>query len=323
MGDQLHAGATPKDSKEWKLIEKMMASLTREQSLTRRWGIFFKLLTFAYLFFLLWFVGNSGIERPAMEKEHTAMVQVKGMIGEGFDIDANTLVAGLRAAFEAKHAKGVLLSINSPGGTPVQSAMVYNEIMRLREKHADKKVIAAITDTGASGAYYIASAAHEIYSNQSSIIGSIGVVSTGFGFSETLTKLGVERRVFSAGTNKAMLDPFLPAKADEETHFENVLGIVHRQFIDDVKAGREEKLVDDASIFSGLFWTGEQALALGLVDGLASPGGVARDIFEAEKIVDYTPSKHPLDSLVKGLGVSIGDRITSWLNHAGSSMSLR
>ena len=294
-------------SKEWKLIEKLLQKSLTEQSRARRWGIFFKLLTFAYLFGLLWMFNASSWDVPLEEhgKQHTAMVKVMGEIGEDTAANANDIGLGLRRAFEANNAKAVLLNINSPGGSPVQSGMVYEEIRRLRQLYPEKKVYAAITDMGASGAYYIASAADEIYAAPASLVGSIGVVSPGFGFTGLMEKLGIERRVMSSGNDKAMLDPFSPVDPVEAEHFQALLLDVHEQFIAAVKLGRGARLVDDPKIFTGLFWTGQSAKQLGLIDGLASPGQVARDVIQAKDIVDYSTKGDPFDQLVSRFGVSL------------------
>ncbi len=303
-------------SKEWKLIEKLLQKSLSEQGRTRRWGIFFKLLTFVYLFGLLWMLHPSSWNLRLEEtgEPHTAMVQVMGEIAEDSDANANDIGEGLRRAFEAKNAKAVLLNINSPGGSPVQSNMVYQEIRRLRQLHPEKKVYAAITDMGASGAYYIASAADEIYAEPASIVGSIGVISPGFGFTGLMEKLGIERRVVSSGKDKAMLDPFSPVNPEEAEHFQSLLTEVHQQFIAAVKLGRGARLVDDPKIFSGLFWTGESAKTLGLIDGIASPGKVAREIIHANDIIDYSIKADPFDQLISRFGASLSAGMVSALN---------
>lgn len=305
----------PRTSKEWKLIEKMVASAQDEQRKARRWGIFFKLAGLAYLLLALLVFGASrwSGDMPSTSKPHTAVVEVNGIIMADSEANADTLVSGIRDAFKAENAKGVVLRINSPGGSPVQSGLVYREIRRLKNEFPHKKVYAVITDVGASGAYYIAAAADEIYADPASIVGSIGVVSDGFGFVGAMEKLGVERRVFTSGANKAMLDPFQPLEESQRAYFASILGDVHQQFIDAVKEGRGNRLKDDPEIFSGLFWSGRQALDLGLVDGLASTGQVAREIVGQEDIVNYTPRRNPLDSLIGKLGVSMADRFMSAL----------
>lgn len=315
-------GQPPKTDREWKLLEKLVLSVHDENRKQRRWMIFFRALTFAYLFLLLFLFLPSRMEMPgSASDEHVGIVDVSGVIADGSDASADLIVSGLREAFEAKHSKAVLLRINSPGGSPVQSGYVYREIQRLRSKYPDKKVYAVITDIGASGAYYIAAAADEIYADKASIVGSIGVIMAGFGFTEAIDKFGVERRVMTAGENKAVMDPFSPVQADQKRHVQTMLDEIHQQFIEAVKLGRGERLVadQDDTVFSGLFWTGEQALDLGLIDGFGSPGQVARDVIGFEELIDYTPRKRPLEELFGQLGASIGQTLVQ----AAGSWSLR
>ncbi len=305
----------PESKKEWKLIEKLVMQLGQEQRRARRWGIFFKLLTFFYLFLLLGLFSPDRLgkmDRSAGEG-HTALVEVNGVIAHGELASADNIVTGLREAFEDEDAKGVVLRINSPGGSPVQSGYVYDEIKRLRGEHPDTKVYAVISDLGASGAYYIAAAADEIYADKASLVGSIGVVSAGFGFSEAMEKLGVERRLLTAGESKGFLDPFSPLKKRDVEFWREVLDTTHRQFIDQVRAGRGKRLKDVPELFTGLVWSGEQAVDLGLVDGLGSTSYVAREIIGAEKIVDYTPSRTPFDEYLGRFGTSIGKGLGQFL----------
>ena len=306
---------------EWKLIEKLLQSANKEQKTTRRWGIFFKFLTFAYLFFILTVLLPKDLPGgPSVSGGHTALVDVQGVISDAEDASADNIVTGLRAAFEAKESKSVVMRINSPGGSPVQSDYVFREIRRLKEQYPDKKLYAVITDVGASGAYYIAAAADEIYANPSSIVGSIGVImGGGFGFEGLMGKLGVERRVVKSGAHKDLLDPFSPVKDFQQEHMQRMLDGVHREFIDSVKAGRGDRLKEDPDLFSGLFWNGRDALELGLVDAFGSAGYVAREIIKFEEIVDYTIRPSPVDAIFDRLGVKIGSTIaqqvglSSWL----------
>jgi len=307
----------PRSSKEWKLIEKLLDKSLNEQAKARRWGVVFKSLTFLYLFVVLiafWDMGNQAGVKVSSD-DHVALIELNGMIAENEPANANAVATSLRAAFEQESAKAILLKINSPGGSPVQSGMIYDEIRRLREKNPDKKLIAVITDIGASGAYYVAAAADEIYADKASLVGSIGVISMGFGFTELIGKLGVERRVYTSGENKALLDPFLPLKDKEVAHFSEVLDFVHRQFIDQVKLGRGERLLKD-DVFNGLLWSGEQAVQIGLVDGLASPGQVARDKIGEENIVNYTRKPNPLEQIAGRLGSSFSNAIVQTLTNA-------
>lgn len=284
---------------ERKTVEKLALASVEEQRRARRWGIVFKSLTFVYLFALLFmFRMDLGQADSSSGEEHTALVEINGVIADNTDASADKVVTALRKAFDnADNIKGILLRINSPGGSPVQSAYIYDEIIRLREKHPDTPVYAVVSDICASGGYYIAAAAEKIYVNRSSIVGSIGVLMNGFGFTEAMEKLGVERRLLTAGEHKGMLDPFSPLKEEELAHADILLKQIHSQFIDSVKAGRGERLKDDPTIFSGMFWTGAQAVELGLADDFGSSGQVARDVFEAEKIVRYNARKPLLERL--------------------------
>lgn len=298
------------NSKEWKLIEKTVSQLGLEQRRARRWGVFFKLLTFAYLFALL-VIMSEGIspEKVGDADSYTALVDLEGVIASGEEANADFIVTGLRAAFEAEGTRAVVLRINSPGGSPVQSGYVYDEIKRLRSLYPAIPLYAVISDIGASGAYYIAAAADQIYADKASLVGSIGVVASGFGFVETMKKLGVERRLYTAGAHKAFLDPFSEQKEDEVEFWQSVLSTTHQQFIDSVKAGRGDRLKVEEDTFSGLIWSGEQALEKGLIDGLGSAGYVAREVVGAEEIVDFTPQPDPFERFTKSLGIAAGAAI--------------
>ncbi|MFO6422504.1 signal peptide peptidase SppA [Motilimonas sp. KMU-193] len=303
------------NEQQW--IKQYMKESFAEQKRSRRWGVVFKLLTFAYLFVGLYlFIDLSSLKASkGADETHTALVQVHGVIAADQDANANAIVTGLRRAFENEMSKAVILHINSPGGSPVQAGYVYDEIKRLRNIYPNKRVYAVISELGASGGYYIAAAADEIYADKASLVGSIGVTASSFGFTDTMEKLGVERRHFTAGEHKAFLDPFSPLKEDEKVFWQQVLDKTHQQFIDVVKQGRGERLVADADqqLFSGLIWNGEQAIELGLIDGLGSAGKVARDIIKAEEIVNYTVQPSPLDAFTKKLGLALGQGISQHL----------
>ncbi|WP_341963207.1 signal peptide peptidase SppA [Pseudomonas sp. RC10] len=312
------------DAKSWKLLEKTLLANVQEHRRTRRWGIFFKSLTFIYLFVAL------AMFSPLMDfgksasrsSSHTALIEVKGMIADTEAASADNIVGSLRAAFDDEKTKGVILRINSPGGSPVQSGYIYDEIRRLRAKKPDIKVYAVITDLGASGAYYIASAADQIYADKASLVGSIGVTAAGFGFVGTMEKLGVDRRTYTSGEHKAFLDPFQAPKPDETAFWQTVLDTTHKQFIASVKAGRGDRLKDKdhPELFSGLVWTGEQAVGLGLVDGLGSASSVARDVIGEKKLVDYTVQESPFDRFSKKLGSSVAEQIAMWAGFTGPSL---
>jgi len=230
------------------------------------------------------------------------------------------LVSGLRRAFKDKNTAGVILRINSPGGSPVQSGYVYDEIKRLRKKYPDIKLYAVVTDICASGGYYIASAADEIYADKASIVGSIGVLMDGFGFVDTMKKVGVERRLLTAGKHKGILDPFSPLKPSEVKHVQRLLDSIHQQFIDAVKAGRGDRLADDPQLFSGLFWNGEEGLKLGLVDGLGSSSYVAREIIGEEKVVDYTARPNYFDRFAERIGATMANVLGENLGLTATSL---
>ncbi|MZR62040.1 signal peptide peptidase SppA [Alcanivorax sp. DP30] len=317
----------PADEKEWKLIEKLLGQAQEEHRKSRRWGIFFKILTFVYLFALLSMMlsGRGSSTGLSSVEDHVAVVTVNGVIAPDQDASADLIVTGLTRAFEAENSKAVLLKINSPGGSPVQSNQVYNSIKRLRAEYPDKKLYAAITDVGASGAYYIASAADEIYADPASIVGSIGVIMAGFGLEEAADKLGVERRVLTAGDNKAIMDPFSPIRPSDRKHMETMLNEIHQQFITAVRNGRGDRLkeAENPEIFSGLFWTGERAEAMGLIDGLKSPGDVARDVVGLDELVNYSASRSPMEELLRKFGVSIGAGIASQIGLDAAVPSIR
>lgn len=301
--------------REWELLERVVMSSVEEQRRARRWSIFFKLLTFAYLIGFVWMIfGGQGVEQAGIGGEHTALVQVNGEIADDTEANAEAIISGLQAAFKAPKSKAVVLRINSPGGSPVQSAYVFDEIRRLRAQHKDKKLYAVITDMGASGAYYIAAGADQIYVNQGSLVGSIGVIMQGFGVQGLMQKLGVEDRTLTAGEHKAILSPFEPMKPEEILHVNNLLQSVHQQFIAAVKLGRGQRLKDDPKIFSGLFWTGQQAVDLGLADGFGSVDSVARSVVQAEHVVDYSEMPDALGGLIRKLGASMGDAVAARLS---------
>lgn len=308
----------PSRDKQWQLLEKILLQSLREQRLTRRWGIVFKGLFFVYilgtllLLAPLWPSGGWG------EEEHVAVVQVSGVISEREKASAGAMIRGLKAAFDSE-ALAVVLAINSPGGSPVQADQVFREIRRLRAD-SDKPVYAVINDIGASGAYYIAAAADEIYADKASLVGSIGVISAGFGFVDVMEKLGLERRVFTAGSHKAMLDAFSPLNPDEEEFWHGVLEKTHQQFVARVKEGRGDRLADNDEIFSGLIWSGEQALELGLIDGFSSVRELARDRFDTEDVIDYTPRRPPLERLMSSFGGAVTQTLFEVVNRQTTAM---
>lgn len=320
MADEWKAPKDDGDGKSWRLLEKTLLAGIQEQRRSRRWGIFFKLLTFVYLFVALVLLAPvSALREAAHGGAHTALIEIHGMIADEEPASADNIVTSLRAAFKDKQTKGVVLRINSPGGSPVQSGYIYDEIHRLRGKYPEVKVYAVISDLGASGAYYIASAADAIYADKASLVGSIGVTAASFGFVETMGKLGVERRVYTAGEHKAFLDPFQPQKEDEVRFWRGVLDVTHRQFIESVKRGRGDRLKDaeHPELFSGLVWSGEQAVQLGLVDGLGGASYVAREVIGEEELVDFTVHESPFDRFAKKIGTSVAERLALWMGFQG------
>jgi len=309
MSDQ-----TPGDreSTERSILEDLALENLKERRRIRRWGIFFKLFVVVYLVVVTAMISMNNLPSPAAG-EHTALVELEGTIARNSDVDADVVAQGLRNAFKAQESKAVILRINSPGGSPVQAGLINTEMHRLREKYPDKPLYVVIGDMCASGGYYAAVAAERIYADQASIVGSIGVLMNSFGLVEAMNKLGVERRLYTAGEHKAFLDPFSPVKPSERRHVDELLDQVHQQFIDTVRADRGGRLSPDPKIFSGLFWTGQEALRLGLVDEFGSAGSVAREVVGAERIVDYTPKEDFLGRLTKQLGVAIANTLKTSL----------
>ncbi|WFE72220.1 signal peptide peptidase SppA [Halomonas sp. M1] len=284
------------------MMDRWVGGVLTEQRRTRRWKLFFRLLFLTIVLvsltttvYRVWW-GEPTASTPA--QSHLALVEVRGVIASDAPANAERIIRGLNRAWSADNAAAVVLHIDSPGGSPVQSQRIYAEIMRLREQ-GDKPIYALIEDVGASGAYYIASAANEIMASPASLVGSIGVIYAGFGFQEAIDKLGIERRVVTAGDNKAFLDPFQPLGEDVEVFWQSVLNQTHEQFVNDVRAGRGERLTDSPEVFSGLVWSGEQALALGLVDELASLEQLARAEVGGTHWEDYTPRLDPFERLTR------------------------
>jgi len=290
---------------ERNVISKLAEASLQEQKRARHWSIFFKLLTFGYLITLLVMFSNSDMTAKKLTSKHTALVDLSGLIAEGEKASSDNIVTALRNAFEDKNTTGVILRINSPGGTPVQAGYIYDEIVRLRKIHPDTPLYAVISDMCASGGYYVAAAADKIYADKASIVGSIGVRMDNFGFVEAMKKLGIERRTLTAGKNKALLDPFSPVDKEVNKHMNTMLQSIHQQFINAVKKGRGDRLKDIEDLFSGLIWTGEQSLEIGLVDELASAGYVAREVIGEEDIVNFTVTDDLLDRLAKRVGASM------------------
>lgn len=287
------------------LVNRIAREFLAEQRRARRWGIAFKLFAAVVISVLLvvFLSDSTDIAAGGLDGgKHAALIDIHGIIAAAEPAGADYVTASLRAAYEDGDTAGIILRINSPGGSPVQAGYVNDEINRLKSEHPDIPVYAVIGDLCASGGYYIAVAADEIYADKASLVGSIGVVMAGFGFVDTLNKLGVERRVYHAGDNKAFLDPFAPQRDEEVAHLDTLLDGVYRQFVEIVRQGRGARLADDARIFSGLLWTGEQSVDLGLVDGLGNADYVAREVIGTDDIVDFTYRGTLLEQFSKELG---------------------
>ncbi len=295
-------------------IEKLLMASLKEQRRRRRWGIFFKLIFFAYLCAVLWlFWPTEDVVSPGKEKPHVAIVDIRGEIGDTLPASADNITEGLDEAFKDKSTQAVILNINSPGGSPVQAADIYNEIRYLRNNHKDIKVYAVCSDLCASAAYYVASASDYIYASPSSLVGSIGVLMDGFGFVDSMQKLGVQRRLYTSGDHKGFLDPFSPVKPDEQILVQQLLDNVHQQFIEAVQKGRGDRLKNDPNLFSGLVWTGSQAMPLGLIDGFGNINFVARNVIKNKNLMDYTVKPNFFQQMADRLGASFAHEMGSQL----------
>ena len=287
-------------------LEKLAFASLNEQKATRRWKTFVRLSWLAFFVVLVWMALHRGTTASDVSAPHTAVVEIKGEIAAGADASAEFVNAALKAAFEDEGSKAVVLLINSPGGSPVQAGMMNDEILRLKAKHK-KPVYAVVEETCASAAYYVAAAADQIFVDKASIVGSIGVLMDGFGFTGLMDKLGVERRLLTAGENKGFLDPFSAQTEKQRAFAQTMLNQIHQQFISVVKAGRGKRLKETPEMFSGLFWTGQQAIELGLADQLGGLDFVAREVVKTEEIVDYTRRDNVAERLAKKFGASIGE----------------
>ncbi len=300
MSDQQPGGP------QWErsVLEKVALAAIQEQRRSRQWGMFFKMMVLLYLFALL-FIGMGWFSGSDVSKgSHTALIDVSGVIGPGTNASADKVIAGMQAAFKDSNTKGVILRINSPGGSPVQAGYINDEIRRLRSKHPEVPLYAVVEDICASGGYYIAAAADKIFVDKASIIGSIGVLMDGFGFTGTMEKLGVERRLLAAGRNKGFLDPFSPIQEEQTAHAETMLDDIHQQFISVVRQGRGKRLRETPEMFSGLLWVGQKSIDLGLADAMGSLEYVAREVIKAEDIVDYTQQENIAERFARRFGAA-------------------
>jgi protease-4 len=303
------------------VLERLATAGLREQTRARRWGIFFKLAGLALLFLIFFTVLGawSGGDRLCLDK-CTAMVEIQGELDPAGRASADNVIAGLQAAFKSKGTQGVILKINSPGGSPVQAGEINDEIRRLRTKYPDTPIYAVVEEICASGAYYVAVAADRIYVDKASLVGSIGVIMDGFGFVGAMDKLGIERRAITAGDNKAFLDPFSPMSPKQRDYAQQMLQEIHGQFIDAVKAGRGNRIKDSPELFSGLVWNGTRSIELGLTDALGSVRSVARDVVRADDIVDFTVQENVAERVARKFGAAVGRSLAAT---AGGAIRLR
>jgi protease IV len=300
------------DNGQWEreLVTRLASAGLKEQRSARRWGIFFKLLTFAYItFVLVWALDWKSASDIGGGKKHTAMIELNGVIGPGSDASAERVNTALQAAFKDKNTQGVVIRINSPGGSPVQAQTIYDEMRRLRQKYPDIPLYAVVEDVCASGGYFVAAGADRIYVSRSSIVGSIGVLMNGFGFTGLMDKLGVERRLITAGDNKGMLDPFSPVDEKDVKHARAMVEEIHQQFIGVVREGRGKRLKETPEMFSGLIWTGQRSVDLGLADAFGSLEYVAREVIKAEEIVDYTQKESVVEKFAKRFGAGAASAV--------------
>ncbi len=305
----------PDNSSNWErqVLEKLATSALAEQRRARRWGIFFKLLGFGYLSFLILLALDwRGDTEGLTSTKHTALVELSGVIQSRGDASADHVTSALQSAFKDKNTQGVILRVNSPGGSPVQAGIIYDEIRRLRALYPSIPLYAVVEDICASGGYYVAAATDRIYVDKASIIGSIGVIMDGWGFTGAMEKLGVERRVLSAGQNKAFLDPFGPVDESQKQHAKSMLAEIHEQFIDVVRKGRGKRLKESPELFSGLMWTGAKSVDLGLADAFGSVDYVAREVIKAESIVDYTQKENIAERFAKRFGAGVASGLAKF-----------
>ncbi|BEV08315.1 S49 family peptidase [Methylophilus sp. DW102] len=298
-------------SQDWALrtVEKIALAGLQEQKTARRWSVLFKSLTFIYLFFLLMMLLGWVGQSKSTSIAHTALIDISGVIEAGGQVNADAVISSLNDAYDNKGTKGIILRINSPGGSPVQAGIINDEIHRQRKLHPEIPVYAVVEDICASGGYYIAVAADKIFVDKASIVGSIGVLMDGYGFTEAMKKVGVERRLMTAGENKGMLDPFSPVNPKQQAFAQSMLNQIHQQFITVVREGRGSRLKEDADTFSGLFWNGEESIKLGLADAQGSAEYVAREVIKQAEIVDFTYQETVVDRFAKKLGASMAQEL--------------
>jgi len=307
---------TGSDTPGWerRVIEKIALEAIAERRRGRRWGVFFKLLGFAYLALVIGMMVDWDSTGHLAEGDRiTALVNLTGVIQDSGDASAENINTALRAVFDDKHTAGVVLRINSPGGSPVQAGMIHDEILRLRKLHPSIPLYAVVEDLCASGGYYVAAAADRIYVDKASLVGSIGVLMNGFGFTGTMEKLGVERRLLTAGENKGFLDPFSPESPTQKAYAQQMLDEVHAQFIDVVRKGRGKRLHETPEMFSGLVWSGAKSIELGLADAYGTVDSVARDVIKAEDIRDFTVKPNFAEKIAGKIGTEMANGVINTL----------
>lgn len=320
------SGATDGDDSKggWErdVLEKLALFAVKEQRARRRWSVFFKIAVLAVLVFAVWTVFHYTKSDSEPVGIHTALIEITGTIDADGRGSAAAVIPALNKAFAASDARGVILRINSPGGSPVQAGMINDEIVRLRKQYPKKPLYVVVEEMCASGGYYIAAAADKIYVNKASIVGSIGVLMDGFGFTGLMDKVGVERRLLTAGENKGFLDPFSAQSPNQKKYAQQMLDEIHQQFIDVVRHGRGQRLKETPETFSGLFWSGSKAIEMGLADDYGTLDSVARDVIKAEELVDYTQTEGLPERVLKKFGVAIGGGVAKSLL-SGSAIQLR
>jgi protease IV len=319
MSDNLPPRGNDRGSDNWErdALERIAMAAVREQRAARRWRIFFRFVFLGVLALIAFGVFNFTGDRVAKASKHTALVDLQGEISSSSNASADNIGAALESAFEDESTAGVILRINSPGGSPVQAGIMFNEIKRLRAKYPKTPLYVVVDDMCASGGYYVAAAADKIYVDKASIVGSIGVLMDGFGFTGLMDKLGIQRRMHTSGSNKGAFDPFSPETPTMTAHAQDMLDQIHTQFIDAVKQGRGKRLKDDPELFTGMFWTGEKSIELGLADGLGDANYVAREVIKQPDIVDYTQKESISERVVKRFGASVGDAAVRALTLGG------
>ena len=299
------ASASPEQASDRQLLEKLVFSNLQEARAARRWNVGMRLAWLVFAVAVFWLLRNDNAPATNPTSAHTATVEIKGEIASGADASAENIVLAMRSALEDSGSQALVLVINSPGGSPVQAGIINDEIHRLKAIYK-KPIYAVVEESCASAAYSIAAATDKIYVDKASIVGSIGVLMDGFGFTGLMDKMGVERRLMTAGENKGFLDPFSPQTEAQRKHAQSMLNQIHAQFIDAVKKGRGDRLKETPEMFSGLFWSGQQAVEMGLADDMGSLDMVARDVVKAEDITDYTRRENVAERLAKRFGAAMG-----------------